>query len=174
MASVVLSPYSDNWPTAFARFRAELVGAFAPIPVLIEHVGSTAVAGLVAKPVVDIVLGVRQLSDVESKIGTLAVLGYAYVSKYERELPSRRYFVKSAAGEHRVHLHAVVYRSPIWQQHLAFRDALRADSNLARQYAQLKLQLAAEFANDKAAYTDAKAPFIRAVLSALFSDGNEK
>lgn len=165
MAAVVLSTYSGAWPAAFARLCAELTAVFAPTPVMLEHIGSTAVPGLVAKPVIDLLLGASYLSEVESKIPALATLGYAYVSKYERELPQRRYFVKSAAGELRVHLHAVVYRSPIWERHLRFRDALRNDPALASRYADLKLRLATAFANDKAAYTDAKAPFIRDVLS---------
>lgn len=165
MAEVVLSPYSDAWPDAFARVQAELVAAFAPAPVVVEHVGSTAVPGLVAKPVLDILLGAKQLSEIECRIHTLAALGFAYVSKYERELPQRRYFVHPALCSLRVHLHAVVYRSLFWQQQLAFRDALRADSGLAHEYARLKLRLAAKFVDDKAAYTDAKAPFIQSVLA---------
>ncbi len=173
MAAVVLSAYTDAWQAAFARVRAELLLAFAPQLVKVEHIGSTAVRGLVAKPVLNVLLGAKHLSEIESRIQILAALGYAYVSKYERELPMRRYFVKSASGELRVHLHAVVHRSPLWQQHLLFRDALRADAGLASQYVELTLRLAAAFANDKAAYTDAKAPFIRSVLAGVGADDKE-
>ena len=81
----------------------------------------------------------------------------------------RRYFVKSKSDSLRVHLHAVESGARFWKEHLAFRDALRADPALASQYAALKLRLAAEFANDTSAYTAAKAPFIQGVLSATSS-----
>ena len=113
----------------------------------------------------DVLLGARSLSDIDSKIKTLEGLGYAYVAKYERDLSMRRYFVKSQSGSLRVHLHGIEAGSQIWKEHLAFRDALRADPALVSQYAALKLRLAAEFANDKSAYTAAKAPFIQGVLS---------
>lgn len=166
MSSVTLSPYSPAWPAAFERERAQIVLAFAPLAIDVEHIGSTAVPGLTAKPVLDLVLGAETLAAIEARIEALARLGYEYVTKYEREIPSRRYFVKSAAESPRVHLHAVVRGSRIWIDHLAFRDLLRADPQLRADYQALKLRLAAELAHDKAAYTAAKDPFIAAALAA--------
>ncbi len=80
----------------------------------------------------------------------------------------RRYFVKPAATSLRVHLHAVELGSLLWQEHLAFRDALRTDATLSSRYQSLKLRLAEEFAADKSAYTVAKGPFIRSVLATAF------
>lgn len=77
----------------------------------------------------------------------------------------RRYFVKSPAASFRIHLHAVERGSRIWQQHLAFRDALRSDPALRAHYQSLKLQLAETFADDKAAYSAAKDPFVQSVLA---------
>ncbi len=136
--------------------------------VTIEHIGSTSVPGLAAKPVIDVLLGARTLPDIESKIKPLSEIGYSYVPKYEREIPLRRYFVKSFATSLRVHLHTVELGSRLWQEHLAFRDHLRADANLCAQYQSLKVRLAEEFADDKAAYTDAKNPFIQSVLATAF------
>ena len=79
----------------------------------------------------------------------------------------RRYFVKPASTTPRVHLHAVELGSLFWQEQLAFRDALRVDSELCLRYQSLKLRLAEEFAADKSAYTTAKGPFIRSVLARL-------
>ncbi len=165
MSTVVISPYSAAWPEFFTRVRAEILGAFAPLEVVVEHTGSTSVPGLPAKPVLDVLLGAGRLSEVESKIPALEGLGYSYVSKYERELPMRRYFVKAESALPRVHLHAVELGSPFWEEHLRFRDLLRTNPGLASRYAALKLRLAKEHALDKAAYTAAKAPFIQAVLS---------
>jgi GrpB-like predicted nucleotidyltransferase (UPF0157 family) len=168
MTSVfVVSPYSAQWPEIFRGLREELLAVFSPLAVAVEHIGSTSVPGLAAKPVIDVLLGAQSLRDIESRIGPLGELGYAYVSKYEREIPMRRYFVKSSPASLRVHLHAVELDSPIWREHLAFRDALRADPDLRARYQALKLRLAEEFADDKSAYTAAKRPFIRSVLAAV-------
>lgn len=172
MSTVVLSPYTVEWSASFSEVREELLVAFAPFKVVVEHIGSTSIPRLLAKPVIDVLLGAGSLSDIVSKIKTLEGLGYVYVAKYERDLPTRRYFVKSKSGSLRVHLHAVESGSRIWREHLAFRDALRADPALVSQYAALKLRLAAEFANDKSAYTAAKAPFIQGVLSVASSESD--
>ncbi len=169
---VVVSPYSPEWPKLFQTLRAELLAAFAPVPVAVEHIGSTAVPGLAAKPVLDLLLGADSLPVIEEKIGALERLGYEYVSKYERELPMRRYFVKPAGALPRVHVHGVVRGSSIWRDHLAFRAALRADDALRAEYQALKLDLAARFSRDKAAYTEAKAPFIRSAIAARIAAEN--
>lgn len=165
MSSVVVSPYSAEWPRCFLAIRDELIAVFSPMAVAIEHIGSTSVPGLAAKPVIDVLLGACSLADVESKIEALGGLDYAYIRKYEDVLPMRRYFVKSPAASFRVHLHAVERGSRIWQEHLAFRGALRSDPALCARYQSLKLQLAQEFADDKAAYSAAKDPFVRSVLA---------
>jgi GrpB-like predicted nucleotidyltransferase (UPF0157 family) len=174
MSRVVVSPYSAEWPIRFDAIREELHRGFAAVVVAVEHIGSTSVPGLAAKPVIDVLLGARTLAEIESKIGALDALGYVYVPKYERELPMRRYFVKLSAESLRIHLHAVEQGSRIWREHLAFRDALRADAGLRSRYQALKLRLAETHAEDKSAYTSAKDPFIRDVLAALIPiDGRE-
>ena len=166
MSSVIVSPYSTEWPNLFCAVRAELLSVFGPIVVEVEHIGSTSVPRLAAKPVIDVLLGAHSLGDIESHIRPLGELGYLYVPKYERELPMRRYFVKSSAATLRIHLHAVELHSQIWQAHLTFRDALRTDAKLRARYQSLKLHLAQVFGNDKSAYTAAKDPFIQSVLTA--------
>ena len=168
MPTFVVSPYSPEWPKLFEAIREELLLAFSPTVVAIEHIGSTSVPGLAAKPVIDVVLGADSLADIESRIKPLGDLGYAYVSKYEDELPMRRYFVKSPADSLRIHVHGVEQGARLWQEHLAFRNALRADDDLRIRYQDLKLRLAEEFADDKSAYTAAKNPFIQSVLGAAF------
>lgn len=170
MAPVVVHPYSSDWTEQFRAVRAELIDALAPLEVAIEHIGSTAVPGLAAKPVLDLLLGADSLAEIESKIGVLGHLGFEYVSKYEREIPERRYFVRPPASTLRVHLHGVEHGSRLWREHLAFREALRAESALRSEYQALKLHLAREFAEDKAAYTEAKGPFIRTVLARVCAE----
>jgi GrpB-like predicted nucleotidyltransferase (UPF0157 family) len=164
-SAFVVSPYCAEWPGVFRGIRDELHAVFSPLSVAVEHIGSTSVPGLAAKPVIDVLLGAQSLSDIESRIDPLGELGYAYVSKYERQIPMRRYFVKPPAASLRVHVHGVELGSSIWREHLMFRDALRGDPDLRAQYQMLKLQLAEEFADDKSAYTAAKGPFFRSALA---------
>lgn len=166
-AAVTIEPWSTEWAAEFARLRDALKVVLQPATMQIEHIGSTSVQGLAAKPVIDILLGAASLADLESNIEALAGIGFEYVPKYEDELPMRRYFVKSQEGGLRVHLHGVVIDSTLWREHLVFRDALCRDTLLREQYQALKLQLAAHFAHDKSAYSAAKGPFIRSVMTAL-------
>ncbi len=160
MATVILVEYQSQWPQRFRDAAAELETAFADLTVHIEHIGSTSVEGLCAKPIIDIMLGADDLPAIASRIPRLVALGYRYKPEHEVVLPERRYFSRPAADAPQVHLHAVVARGGFWHRHLAFRDALRSDPAFARRYAELKRGLAAEHPDDRAAYTDAKGPFI--------------
>lgn len=171
MSEVTLVEYRAEWPTEFRAIARELEDAFAGCATRIEHVGSTAVAGLCAKPVLDVLLGVDDLGAIESRVAALAGLGYRYRPEYEAELPERRYFVRAAAELPRIHLHGVVRGGRLWREHLAFRDALRGDDALAERYAALKRELATLHRDDKAAYTAAKAPFIAAVVARVKPEG---
>jgi GrpB-like predicted nucleotidyltransferase (UPF0157 family) len=134
----------------------------------VEHVGSTAVPGLAAKPTIDLMASVRDLDAVVLQAGQpLSADGWCYVPP---ELDSggswRRFFVKpDQSGQHRyAHLHLIAAGHPRWAQQIAFRDALRRDDDLAGRYADLKRRLATEHAADREAYTDAKGEFVRDVL----------
>lgn len=169
MADVLLVEHQSAWAAQYAQIAAELSGLMQDATV--EHIGSTSVAGLCAKPVIDVLLGAPTLDVITGQIAALAAVGYRYRPEYECDLPQRRYFVRAATPTlPRVHLHGVLRGAILWRKHLAFRDALRRDAKLLDQYARLKRQLAARHADDKAAYTEAKGPFIAAVLANL-SDG---
>jgi|JI6StandDraft_1071083.scaffolds.fasta_scaffold112146_2 GrpB-like predicted nucleotidyltransferase (UPF0157 family) len=165
MSEVRILEYQVVWPSQYAQVELELLSAIASPGVVLEHVGSTAVPGLCAKPVLDVVLGVSALSEMAMNLPALAQIGFTYRPEYELQIPDRRYFVRGAGRSLRVHLHSVVLGSALWLKHLAFRDALRADRQLMQSYAALKRHLALKHATDKAAYTEAKAPFIQQVLA---------
>lgn len=168
MSGVRLAEPDPGWPGQFDVVAAAIRAAMGETTCVVEHIGSTAVPGLCAKPVLDLLLGVQALAAVEARLAALAAQGYRYRPAYEADVPERRYFVRDAdAHLPRVHLHAVVQDGPLWRAHLAFRDALRADTALAQRYGQLKRGLAARHAADKAAYTAAKAPFIADVLASV-------
>jgi GrpB-like predicted nucleotidyltransferase (UPF0157 family) len=165
MQTFTVVPYSDSWPYEYELVRSELLAAIGLVHLKIEHIGSTAVPGLAAKPVLDVLLGVDKLPSIESRIPALERIGYTYRSKYESELPMRRYLVRSLPGSLRVHVHAVVEGSEFWHKQLAFRDLLRTRTEWRSRYQSLKLELASTYAHDKSAYTVAKGPFIEAALA---------
>jgi GrpB-like predicted nucleotidyltransferase (UPF0157 family) len=166
-------------PRLAERARAEhdrLAGLLAPWLVEgVEHVGSTAVAGLAAKPVIDLMASVTDPDTVVAQAGgALAADGWCFVPP---ELDSgglwRRFFVKpDACGQRRVaHLHVIRAGHPRWADQLTFRDALRRDDRLARSYEELKHRLAAQHAGDRESYTDAKAKFVADALRACRRPG---
>lgn len=130
----------------------------------IEHVGSTSVTGLAAKPIIDVTVGLVSLDVAERRIPALEAIGYRYVPEYERELPDRRYFRRPANHPRTHHLHCVIEGGAFWNRHLAFRDRLRADSRAAGAYGALKLELAERHGTDRRGYAEAKSPFIEAIL----------
>jgi GrpB-like predicted nucleotidyltransferase (UPF0157 family) len=162
--TVELSAYSPMWPVTFDIEKRRLEEVFGADRVLVEHIGSTAVPGLGAKPIVDILLGAPTLSVIELHIPGLVESGYRYVPEFERAMPERRYFVKADGHPGYFHLHAVVYDTRFWRDHIDFRDLLRNDPGYAERYWRLKNALAARFRNDREAYTDAKGEFIRTAL----------
>lgn len=168
---VVLSSYSPLWPALFDYERERLARIFPEPGVRIEHVGSTAVPGLGAKPIIDVLLGVPTLALVELRLEALREDGWRYVPEFEKAFPDRRYFTRTDGQPGNYHLHAVVTGSPFWMRQLAFRDALRASPQLAADYWKLKQRLAARFPNDREAYAAAKSDFVRAALAAASGQG---
>lgn len=156
-------PYDLSWPALFAEEQAALetaIGAWASGG--IHHVGSTAVPGLDAKPIVDILVGVESLEGSRACFEPLAALEYQYAPYLPGEM---HWFCKPSPGRRTHHLHLVPTGSRRYLDELTFRDRLRADPVKTREYASLKRDLAARFASDREAYTDAKGDFIRATLA---------
>lgn len=160
--SIRLSPYDPGWPARFEQERAALEAAIgAWVSGGVHHVGSTAVPGLDAKPIVDILVGVESLGGSRSCFGQLAELGYLYAPYRSGEM---HWFCKPHPSHRTHHLHLIPVASPRYAAELAFRDRLRADPGLARDYAALKRELATRFPHDREAYTDAKGDFIRRAI----------
>ena len=148
----------------FARESDLLAQVFRGTGAVIEHIGSTAVPGLGAKPIIDIMIGLRSLRDAEQRIRELAQLEYEYVPEYEADLPDRRYFRKPFHRPRTHHVHTVELGSEFWVRHLLFRDYLRAHPETAAAYYQLKQRVAWESNETGADYTDGKSPFVAQVL----------
>lgn len=160
-----IAEYSEQWAADFAAERERLTRAFIGVEVAIEHVGSTSVPGLCAKPIIDICVGVAELSVLEERIGAMEELGYSYVPEYEVEIPDRRYFRRPAARPRTHHVHACRRDGSIWRRHLAFRDWLRSHPVDRDEYAAIKRSLYRRHSLDRPAYTEGKGPFIESILN---------
>jgi GrpB-like predicted nucleotidyltransferase (UPF0157 family) len=161
---IVIADYDPAWPEAFERERAAIESALGdaiPSVVAIEHFGSTAVAGLAAKPVIDIMIGVQDVAAGVPCITPLVDLGYQCMG--ESGIPGRIFFRKGQPRSH--HVHVLPFGGQSWNRHLAFRDLLRQRPDLAEKYARTKRELAASHGADRMAYTEAKTPFIEAALA---------
>jgi GrpB-like predicted nucleotidyltransferase (UPF0157 family) len=164
--------YDPKWPAIFTEEKNQILSVLKEKIDAIEHVGSTAVQGLGAKPIIDIMVAVRRLSVAEECIKPLRSIGYEYIPEYEEELPERRYFRKGSEeipNKH-FHLHMVERDSDFWKKHLLFRDYLRHHLDTAEQYFKLKKELAQKYSSDHAAYTEAKTPFIESVITEALSN----
>jgi len=159
--------YDVRWPLIYAEERDRIQRATGDRLVAIEHVGSTAVPRLGAKPIIDIMVAVRELSDANECISPLKGIGYEYVPEYEKEIPERRFFRKGPEDmpNGHFHLHMVKQSGAFWKEHLLFRDYLRSHPEVAQQYWKLKVELARRFSSDRGAYTEAKTSFIESVIS---------
>src|SRR5215217_165995 len=163
-APVVIAAYDPRWPACFARLRDRLAAALGPLAVRIEHIGSTAVPGLAAKPIIDLDVVIADHADLPAVIERLRPLGYQHEG--DLGVPGREAFT-TPAGAPAHHLYVCALDTRALGRHLAFRDALRADPALADAYGDLKRTLAARLAHDRDAYTEAKSAFIDQVLAAL-------
>jgi len=164
--SIVVSDYNPAWSATFEQERTSLHTALGPLVLTIEHIGSTAVPGLAAKPIIDLQLSVRSLAEARSScVGPLQALGYAYMPQYEAWLPGELFFRKGLSGPWTHHLHILQGDDPRWQDRLLFRDYLRNHPEVARAYAKLKRDLAEAFDDDISGYRKAKNAFVAATMA---------
>ncbi|UCB42509.1 MAG: GrpB family protein [Dehalococcoidales bacterium] len=162
---VIIVDYNPQWPVMYEEEKARILSAIGLKIVAIEHIGSTSVPGLGAKPIIDIMVGVRQLAEAEECIEPLQSVGYEFVPPEKAGIPERRYFRKREPGARTHHLHMVEMDSEFWEKHLLFRDCLRANHSTAEQYHVLKKRLAEQYGLNREGYTEAKTLFIQSVLA---------
>jgi GrpB-like predicted nucleotidyltransferase (UPF0157 family) len=161
-ASIRIDPYDPKWPDLFEAERALLARVLeAWLAGPIEHVGSTAVPGLCAKPVIDIMAAVESLDASRPALVRLAEIGYCY-APYRTEV--MHWLCKPSPELRTHHLHLVPYRGALWADRIAFRERLREDPGLADEYGRLKRELAETYGTDRESYTEAKGPFVERVL----------
>ena len=155
-----IAPYDPVWPLDFAAEADRLAESCRDLPLRIEHIGSTAVPGLSAKPIIDILIGVPPRAAREPYVAAIRGLGYEH--RGAAGIPGRNYFRRGSPRTH--HIHLVSWSSALWRDHLLFRDWLRRNESAALEYAVLKRELAAMFADNRLRYSESKGPFIKATL----------
>ena len=154
--------YDAAWPAMFLDEAKRIRNALGvDIQLEMEHTGSTAVPGLCAKPVLDILAGWRTGDTRERVVAALESAGYLY--RGEQGIPGRDFFRRGQPRAY--HIHLVEFRGPFWREHLAFRDALRADNAIRDGYSALKLGLAQRFPRDREAYIEGKSGFIEKIVT---------
>lgn len=157
---VELISHSEQWHQLFAEEEARLREAIGEFVVSVEHIGSTSICGIAAKPVLDIAAAVSDKESGQKCIARLENIGYEY--RGENGIKGRFYFVKGAPRTH--HLHILLADSREWQNHLLFRDYLRQNPPAAEEYDKLKKELARKYREDRDAYLNGKADFVEKIL----------
>jgi GrpB-like predicted nucleotidyltransferase (UPF0157 family) len=158
---VRLVPYSHEWKGLFESEKRALCEHLAHLAVDIQHVGSTAVPGLAAKPILDIAIGVAQIADVEKCIPLLEGIGYSYAGEL---FDGDHCLMKGTEGNTTHHLHLVVFDGERWRNYLCFRDHLRRSKEARQRYRDLKAELAAKFPHCRERYTEGKSAFIQGIV----------
>jgi len=153
---IVIVDYDESWPLEFERLRVRTAAAVGDLAVVIEHIGSTAVPGLAAKPVIDLVVVVER-RNVQGAIKLLSAIGYVHQGNLGVE--GREAF-RAPEGDRKHHLYVSPTDSEELRAQLACRDRLRESHALAAEYEALKRELASRFRDDRIGYTDAKTDFV--------------
>jgi GrpB-like predicted nucleotidyltransferase (UPF0157 family) len=164
---IAIVAYDPAWPRCFEEEGALLGRVLAPwLEGGIHHIGSTAIPGIAAKPIIDIVAGVRDLEEARAAFAPLREHSYQHAP--HRPGIAHHFDKRAPRSSERTHgLHLTEPESDLWRERLAFRDALRGDPKLVAEYEALKLRLAEEHGTDLAAYTAGKRAFVARVLATV-------
>jgi GrpB-like predicted nucleotidyltransferase (UPF0157 family) len=159
---VFVAPHDPRWADEFDREASVVAGAMGDVVQVIHHIGSTAIPGICAKPIIDMLAVVSDLSVLDERTARMEALGYEALGEFG--ITGRRYFRKDDRNGNRTHqVHAFQAGSPQIERHLAFRDFMRAHPGCALEYDVLKRRLAELHPADISSYTDGKDEFIRDV-----------
>lgn len=154
MRTIEVVPYDDRWPARFQEIAGEVTGILADEIVAVHHVGSTAVPGLAAKPIIDILVEVRDIARIDDYNAKME--GHRYLPKGEFGIAGRRFFIKGNEESRLAHVHIFAQGDPGIGRHLAFRDYLLGHPAEAAAYGRLKQELARKHPHDIDAYMTGK------------------
>jgi len=168
-----LAESSPRWPALFSTVANHLETAFAGVPVEIAHIGSTSVPGLLAKPVLDIAIGAHEPIDIHDMIQRLESVGFAFSADLG-PYGGLFFLASTESGLTLAHVHVVDIADFQWQWYLAFRDGLRSDAILRREYTDLKRAAADSHPDDRQAYTTAKVEWVLTTINGLVEAASDK
>lgn len=159
--TVRLMSYTPEWATTGALVKRELQAVLGNRAIEIAHVGSTAIPGLKARPIIDIAVGVRSFEHIPEFYGELAVLGYNHRGDTDSD---SQIFLTAQKNRYNVYIHIVIHGKTLWNSYVVFCDCLKKDADTRQKYEQLKVSLATKFAFDRRSYTVGKSEFVRRTL----------
>lgn len=163
---VILVGFDPNWAIKFKEEKKAIVERLEESIVSIDHIGSTAIPNIVAKPVIDILIGIKSLDQSEKISSTMKELGYEYVEQIESHFPERRLFFKppTSKGKRQFNVHIWEHQSTGWKEMLLFRDYLLSHPESAKEYEFVKKYLAKRFPNNETAYSIGKEGYMQVIL----------
>lgn len=161
--TVRLVPYDFHWKKEFKEERKILKKVLGDKAVDIQHVGSTSIPGMRAKPIIDISVGVKSMRGSENLIPLFEAVGYEYRPNFGGA-DIQLLFVRGEEKNRTHYIHVMKYKGSIWNNDLLFRDFLKTHKDWAEKYSLLKENLANKFANDRGKYTASKAEFIHKII----------
>jgi GrpB-like predicted nucleotidyltransferase (UPF0157 family) len=165
-------PYRSEWKDLYDREADLLRSVLGDKALQIEHIGSTSIPGMMAKPIIDMMVAVVSLAQAIELVPEIEALEYIY--KPHDTIPERMFFAKESAPEHRTHhLNLAEMESGFWKYQLAFRDHLRAHDKIAGEYVDLKKRIAEEYAQTHQLDLEAKSEFVTSVLELAEEDGKK-
>ncbi len=165
---VKLSKYDPEWKTLFEEESNKLLTVASDYLEDVQHIGSTAIPGIVSKPIIDILAAINSLSNISKIIKPLEQLDY--IHRGEQGIPNRHLFVKGGEDYRTHHLHVVEKEHSEWPKHILFRDYLRSHPLEAQEYSKLKQDLLKKYEFDREQYTDSKSDFIKKILEKAKQD----
>lgn len=161
--TVLLKPYNKSWNKFFTSEKNELQNILGNLVADIQHIGSTSIIGMKAKPIIDIAVGVKSMKQKDKYIRLLTKAGYIF--RPFGNTNTHLLFVKGKESKRTHHIHLMKYNGVIWKHDLFFRDYLTSHPLMAKKYIELKESLAKQFADDRLSYTDAKGDFIKSIFN---------
>ena len=166
---IKIESYNDNWPYFFEDIKSRIMDNIDKDNITIEHIGSTSVKDLASKPIIDILIGIK-FQELDDYITPIKDLGFTYMKEYEKEIPNRRFFFLENNTKRIAHIHLVKIDSRWYKRHIAFRDELRSNEVIKKEYEELKYTLAKKEWKDGNEYADAKTKFIKSIEKSLKID----
>lgn len=166
--TVKIYPYSLKWQKEFEKEKKRLLNALGDKVIDIQHIGSTSVPGLDAKPIIDLSIGIRRFKDAEKLVKPLSKLGYYFERKFQKQ----RFFAKGPEIKRTHYLHIMRYNGVKWKNDKMFRDYLKTHPKRVFEYVNLKKRLAEKFPNDRQRYSEGKNNFIKETLALALKSGS--